>query len=255
MDAELDQPSGRLIDRLTDHLQDGFSLLSPSGAHLDVNPAMCTMLGYARDELIGTGVPHLYWPAEEQERITRELQCCVEGDVRTREVTFVRKNGERIPVLLTPSVIKDAAGDPVCLFSVIRDISEQKQHEQALRMSEARLALAQEVGRVGSWEYDPKTARFWGSAEARRIFGLDAHPPTFSTEEIESTTPEREMVHQALVDLIQKDKRFALEYEIIPRGSTEPRWSSSAQAFRIPTGRSTNGCAWRASCSAASKAT
>ena len=223
-DAGVDHPSGRLIDRLTEQLQDGFSLLSPSGVHLDVNAAMCTMLGYAHDELVGTGVPHLYWPAEEREHITRELQRCVDGDVSTREITFVRKNGEHIPVLLTPSVIRDEAGDPVCVFSVIKDISAQKQQEQALRMSEARLARAQEVGRVGSWEYDPKTTRFWGSAEARRIFGLDPEVPKFSTEEIESTTPERRMVHQALLDLIEKGKRFDLEYQIIPRGSSAPRW-------------------------------
>lgn len=224
IDAGVDQPSGRLIHRLTQHLQDGFSLLSPSGVHLDVNPAWCTMLGYTHDELIGTGVPHPYWPVRERERMARDLQLWVEGDSRTREITFVRSNGEHIPVLLTPSVIKDEAGNPVAVFSVIRDISAQKQQEQALQMSEARLARAQEVGRVGSWEYDPKTTRFWGSAEARRIFGLDPDAPTFSTAEVESTTPEREMVHQALVDLIHEGKRFDLEYEIRPKGSTESRW-------------------------------
>ena len=52
------------------------------------------------------------------------------------------------------------------------DITERKRAEAELRTSEARFARAQEVGHVGSWEYDPTTTEFWGSAEARRIYGF-----------------------------------------------------------------------------------
>jgi len=217
----------RLIDSLVEHLQDGFSLLSPEGVHLDVNPALCAMVGYSREELIGSGVPHPYWPLEERERLEHDMRQCLEGETNTSEATFVRKDGERFPVLITPSVMRDADGQPFCVFAIIKDISEQKRAERALRLSEARYARAQEVGRVGSWEYDPMTASFWGSAEARRIYGLDADTLTFSTEEVEATTPDRERVHQALVDLIDDGREFDLEYEIISEGSHERRilWS------------------------------
>ncbi len=238
--GEADRPlsDGRLIGRLVEQFQEGFSLLDADGTLLDVNPAMCDMVGYDREELIGAGVPHPYWPPEDLERIARDLQCCLAGDARARELLFVRKSGERFPVLLTPSVIRDEAGEPICVLALIRDVSAQHDQELALRTSEARYARAQEVGRVGSWEYDPQTARFWGSAEARRIFGLDPDTPSFSTEDVEATTPEREMVHQALVDLIEKGKRFELEYEIVPTQSTESRWIwSVAEAERDEQGR------------------
>ena len=107
------------------------------------------------------------------------------------------------------------------------DITERKRAEAELRTSEARYARAQEVGHVGSWEYDPRTAEFWGSAEARRIYGFGPEPQSFSTDEVEETTPERARVHQALVDLIDSGKEFDLQYEIIPKGSHESRIVSS----------------------------
>ena len=73
------QPGERLIDSLAQRLQDGFVLLSPDGVHLDVNPAFCAMTGFTREELIGVGLPHPYWPADEQERIKRELRANLEG--------------------------------------------------------------------------------------------------------------------------------------------------------------------------------
>lgn len=223
LEADRWQSHERLIDTLAEHLHDGFSLLSPDGVHLDVNPAFCAMVGYKREELIGVGLPHPYWPPKEQQRLGRGVRRRLEGEAGTSEATFMRKDGERVPVLITQSVIRDEAGEPVCVFAIIRDISEQKRAEVALRLSEARYARAQEVGRVGSWEYDPMTASFWGSAEARRIYGLDPDAPTFSTEEVEGITLDRERVHQALVDLINEGREFDLEYEILAQGSLEPR--------------------------------
>ena len=107
------------------------------------------------------------------------------------------------------------------------DITERKRAEAALRTSELRYAQAQAVGHVGSWEYDPTTRMFWGSAEARLIYGLDPDRSTFSIDEVEGRTPDRERVHQALVDLLVEGKHFDLVYEILPSDGAEARtiWS------------------------------
>jgi putative nucleotidyltransferase with HDIG domain len=86
---------------------------------------------------------------------------------------------------------------------------------------------AQEVGHVGNWEYDPKTAHFWGSIEAKRIFGFDREQTAFTIDEVEGCTPERERVHLALANLIQEGKEFNLEYKIIPKDSSVAKviWS------------------------------
>jgi signal transduction histidine kinase len=85
-----------------------------------------------------------------------------------------------------------------------------------LARSEARLQRAQAVGHVGSWEYDIAGAQFWGSDETRRIYGFDPDDQGFSVERVEGCIPERERVHQALVDLIERDVKYELEFEIHP---------------------------------------
>ena len=95
--------------------------------------------------------------------------------------------------------------------------AEREQVEFALRESEERYQKAQAIGRVGSWEYNIQTTRFWGSDEAKRIYGFDPNADDFSTDEIERCIPERKRVHQALVDLIEKDKEYNLEFDIITK--------------------------------------
>jgi PAS domain S-box-containing protein len=101
------------------------------------------------------------------------------------------------------------------------------EHEAALKLSEERYRMAQKVGHVGNWEYNVKTTRFWGSDEARRIFGFEPDAVDFTTEEVERRIPERERVHQALVDLIQEGKEYNIDYTIQPHGPGDSRiiWS------------------------------
>ncbi len=61
-------------------------------------------------------------------------------------------------------------GDIVGTFGIARDITESQRAEEALRESEDRLRKAQEVAKIGSWEYDISTGKVWGSEEAFRIY-------------------------------------------------------------------------------------
>ncbi len=103
------------------------------------------------------------------------------------------------------------------LFSVIHDITERRLMENALQKSEERYRKAQTLGHVGNWEYNIQTTRFWGSDEAKRIYGFDVNADSFTADEVEKCIPERERVHQALIDLIEKDKPYHLEFEIIAK--------------------------------------
>jgi len=118
-----------------------------------------------------------------------------------------------------------------------KEQASRRQTEEELRKREERYQKAQKVGHIGSWEYDLKTTRFWGSDEAKRIYGFDPENSNFSTDEVENCIPERERVHQALIDLIKEGKEYNLEFEIHPRNSIEPRFIwSIAEVQRDATG-------------------
>jgi len=160
-----------LMDSLAQHLQDGFSVLSPEGVHLDVNPALCAMVGCEREDLIGVGLPYPYWPPEAQEQVARGLRRTLDGVICREETTFMRKNGERFPVLITPSVVRDEAGQPICFFSIIRDISERKRAEEALRESEAHYRTVVENAPVGVFQSTPEGRLVYVNPACSTTFG------------------------------------------------------------------------------------
>ncbi|RJP69043.1 MAG: PAS domain S-box protein, partial [Ignavibacteriales bacterium] len=116
---------------------------------------------------------------------------------------------------------KDLSGNPLRLAGIQMDITERKKAENALQKSEERYRKAETIGHVGSWEYNIRNEMFWGSDEAKRIYGFDENNDEFSTEEIEKCIPERERIHQALIDLIQFDKEYNLEFDIITKSNQE----------------------------------
>src|SRR4030042_863903 len=117
---------------LISSMQDGFSILDMNGIHIDVNPAFCQMTGFSREELIGAGPPHPYWPPEAYEEIKIAFQKTLQGEFSNFELTFMRKNGERFPVIVSSSWVKDKQGYITSYFATVKDITKRKQMEEAL---------------------------------------------------------------------------------------------------------------------------
>jgi PAS domain S-box-containing protein len=111
-------------------MQDGFSTLDAEGVHVAVNPALCEMTGFSPEELVGAGPPHPYWPPEEFETIAAALTCAERGEQTEFELTFMRKSGERFPVIVSPSIIKDAEGSTLLCFATVKDISARRRMAQ-----------------------------------------------------------------------------------------------------------------------------
>jgi len=122
-------------------------------------------------------------------------------------------------VLVNADPVFDDGGELLQVIVTFSDITELQRVENELRISEERYQLAETIGHIGNWEYNIETTEFWGSDEAKRIYGFDPTQFHFSTEEVEKCIPERERVHQALIDLIEKGVPYDLEFEI-RRGDT-----------------------------------
>ena len=124
--------SKEFTENLIASMQDGVSVLDSHGVHIDVNPAFCQMTGFSREELIGVGTPHPYWPPEAYEEIETAFQKTLRGKFGDVELTFMRKNGERFPVIVSPSWVEDKQNNVISYFATVKDITERKHAEEAL---------------------------------------------------------------------------------------------------------------------------
>ena len=97
----------------------------------------------------------------------------------------------------------------VALACYSRDITERKFAEERIRQSEAHLAEAQRLAKLGSWDYDIKADRLTWSEELYNVFGTDKR--TF----IET--------HGSFLDLVDaEDREFALQTSRHTQQTGEP---------------------------------
>lgn len=129
------------------------------------------------------------------------------------EYRHVREDGTVVWTEAHTSAIEYNGGP--ALLVVHSDLTKGKALAEALRLNSERYKKAQELGKVGNWEYNIQTKEFWGSEQAKRIFGLDPDSAYFTTEAVEGCIPGREWVHQAMIDLIEQEKEYNIEYGII----------------------------------------
>ena len=127
-----------LIDSLVLHLRDGFVLISAAGVNLEVNQAFCDTVGFTRDELVGFGDPQPYSPPDAVEINRRAFEQVLREDAESLELVFMRKSGECFPALVTPTVLRDKHGRAVAVLATVKDMSELRRAEDAVRQSEAR---------------------------------------------------------------------------------------------------------------------
>lgn len=123
---------------MLDGMLDGVSIIDSTGEQIYVNQAMCTMLGFSREELLGKRAPYPYWPAEQLEVIQAAFERFVAGESKNLELQFQRRDGTPCDVIVAPGTLSDERGTVVARFATIKDISEQKRLSRSLLESQER---------------------------------------------------------------------------------------------------------------------
>ncbi|MDE5419791.1 PAS domain-containing sensor histidine kinase [Labilibaculum sp. DW002] len=187
------------------------------------NDKFCEIFGYTRQEIEQLPIRGLVHP-DDVEFVMSHHDNRVKGEKANAKYEFrgVRKNGKTVHLMVSAVSVK-SNGEITGSQSYIWDISERKHMEAVLLENKHRNEKAQALGHVGNWEYNLKTNAFWVSDESKRIYGFGLDANNFSAEQVENCIPEREKVHQALIDLINRDKKYDIEFEIIPADKTPRR--------------------------------
>lgn len=159
---------------MEDSLFTGLRARDLEGRITYVNPAFCRMTGCTADELVGRDPPMPYWVPDLVQDGRPRLDR-VRGSDAMRlgyETEFVRRDGERFPVLIFEAPLIDERGRQTGWMGSILDVSEQRRVETLARVQQeklqvnARMALLGEVASALSHELNQPLAAIASYATA-----------------------------------------------------------------------------------------
>ena len=170
----------QLFRTLVDHSSDAIEVVDPETRRLlDVNDKCCSELGYTRQELLAMTVfdidPDLTF--EMAVKSDEDLQ----GGSGILERLHRRKDGTTFPVEVH---YRRVQLDRDYLVGIVRNISERKMTEEALRESATRMRLACEAAQIGVFERNMQTGGLRWTREMENLYGIPAGKAPASVEEM-----------------------------------------------------------------------
>jgi PAS domain S-box-containing protein len=118
----------------------GMRALDMQGKITYVNPAFCEMTGWSEAELVGCVAPFPYWPVQDYEILTKQLQDELAGRSPAGgfQIRVKRKNGKLFDARMYVSPLIDAKGQQTGLMTSTTDITEPNRVRQQLLESQDR---------------------------------------------------------------------------------------------------------------------
>jgi len=133
--AEEELESGKKkLESYIESMVDGVVLSDLEGTTVDINKACLELLGYKRKEDV-VGRPGFIRTIlkKDMPKIGALLEEIIKkGCVRDKEITVLAQDRREIPILFSATLIKDAEGKPTSIFTIFKDITEQKKAEEEL---------------------------------------------------------------------------------------------------------------------------
>lgn len=127
-------------------LEDGYYEFDPRGVFTFVNEALARIAGYTRDEMIGMSFKAVAIPEmiEDYRSLFRRVWDTKET-LRALEVSIRHRDGTPRTVEMSVSLIRSANGEPIGFHGIVRDITERKQIDNAIRRRMNLLSILQQV--------------------------------------------------------------------------------------------------------------
>ncbi|MCE5241817.1 MAG: PAS domain S-box protein [Syntrophobacteraceae bacterium] len=181
---------------------------------IEFNDAASTGLGYTREEFSGLTLFDLQatMPREELEGYIRSAieNGCVHFENRQR-----LKDGSPRDVHISKRAIRIRGRD--YLATIWHDITRQKESEQALQASEARLQLAMSASHLGVWEWDIQTNVVYCSPQCCEIFEIEQSEASIESFQRQVHPEDLTTIKTAFDNALSCGTVHSSEYRIVRR--------------------------------------
>ena len=152
---------------------------------------------------------------------------------------IVRPDGEVRVLHSRGRVVVDGEDNPIRMIGVCQDVTAQREAEADLREHAERLAEAQSIAALGSWEWDIERDLVSWSDEMHRIYGVD--PETFDADYagfLSFVHPDdRERVDEAVQQAFSTASSFQFDHRIIRPDGEHRTLRASGRVIADETGR------------------
>ncbi len=156
---------------LFEQSSDAIYVATKDGRLLDVNQAGAALFGYARADMLQLNVADLYRDPGDAARVRMIIDR--DGSVREQEAEGIRSDKSTINCLLTASVWHSEDGTVQGYQAVVRDVTEQRKAEAALRQSEQRFRTLVDHAPEAIVLWDAESGKFVdANANAEKLFGM-----------------------------------------------------------------------------------
>src|SRR5262245_2804722 len=163
--------------------------LDPPGPRIVyVNSAFTKMTGHAREEVIGKTPRILDGPKTDPAVLDRLLKDCAAGKVFHGETIKYRKDGSEFHLEWTAGPVRKERGKVTHIVATLRDVTERRRIEEALRRSEVEFRSLFELSAIGMAQCSPDFKYFrvnrkfcqmlgYSEQELLRLTFLDVNHP------------------------------------------------------------------------------
>ncbi|WP_344696944.1 PAS domain S-box protein [Sphingomonas rosea] len=206
----------------------GIARVAPDGAFLEVNDRLCEIVGRSREAILQGGWRDLTHPddlAADLAQVERAL--AGEIDSYRLEKRYLDAEGKPVWINLTVSTERNSDRSVRYFISIIEDITERRQREDALRTSEQRVRVANDHAEVGFWDVDVVNDTLTWSPHVRMMFGVSPDVPVTLADFYDGLHPE-DREHTVAAYLAAADPArqalYDVEYRTIGKNDGVVRW-------------------------------
>jgi PAS domain S-box-containing protein len=161
------------------------------------------------------GTAQLLHPDDRARTLAQWRQAVAEARLYEVEVRLRRHDGQWRWFLVRAQPLRDPTGRVLAWYGSSTDIEDRKRVEDALRLSEERMALALDIAGVGMWSWTPDNDEAIADARSRDIMGLPPSGPLHQRDVTRRIHPDDwRRVERAMAGALQPDGpgRFAEEF-------------------------------------------
>lgn len=237
------QQSEAIFRRLLESNIFGVAIGDFSGRIAYANDSLLKMVGYTRSEQLSgqmrwdrmTPPEYLHLDAKAAQEIREK------GVATPFKKEYIRKDGSRVPILMGGTILcpDDRAPETIVAFYI--DLTEISRVEAELKNNQERLQVAQQAGKIGTFEWNVQTGEVACTPELEALYGLPIGALNTYQTWLEMLHPDdRAVTEQQVQAAVASGEELNIEYRICRPDKTVGWMACRATVFQDD-----RGLAWR----------